>query len=98
MHSKLLAGTVWQEAREVARNVAAETSKFKNINSVILAEKTTRAAKRDAAKTAAAAHTNLTTQMIKEFEQQLGARSKTDINIILDEDLLISRSKGGERS
>ena len=34
--------------------------------------------------------------MIKEFEQQLGARGKTDINIILDEDLLISRSKGGE--
>ena len=54
----------------MARNVAAETSKFKNINSVILAEKTTRAAKRDAAKAAAAAHTNLTSQMIKEFEQQ----------------------------
>ena len=89
-------GLSGKAARDVARNIAAETKKFKNINSVILAEKTTRAAKRDAAKTAAAAHTNLTTQMIKEFEQQLGARSKTDINIILDEDLLISRTKGGE--
>lgn len=93
---KSAAGLSGKQAREVARNIRAETSKFKNIDSVVLAEKTTRAAKRDAAKAVAAAHTNLTTQMIKEFEQQLGARSKTDINIVLDEDLLISRSKGGE--
>jgi hypothetical protein len=93
---KAASGLSGREAREVARNVAEETSKFKNINSVILAEKTTRAAKRDAAKAAAAEHTNLTTQMIKEFEQQLGARSKTNIDTILDENLLISRSKGDE--
>lgn len=88
-------GLSGKAARDVARNITAETKKFKNINSVILAEKTTRAAKREAAKTAAAAHTNLTTQMIKEFEQQLGARSKTNIDTILDENLLISNSKDG---
>lgn len=93
---KSAAGLSGKEAREVARNIRAETSKFKNIDSVVLAEKTSRAAKREAAKTAAAAHTNLSTQLIKEFEQQLGARSKTNIDTILDENLLISRSKGGE--
>lgn len=92
---KAASGLSGREAREVARNVAAETSKFKNINSVILAEKTTRAAKREAAKTAAAAHTNLTSQLIKEFEQQIGARSRTNIDTILDENLLISNSKDG---
>jgi len=93
---KSAAGLSGKQAREVARNIRAETSKFKNIDSVVLAEKTSRAAKREAAKTAAAAHTNLSTQLIKEFEQQLGARSKTNIDTILDENLLISRSKGGE--
>lgn len=92
---RLASGLSSKEVKDVARAVAAETSKFKKIDGVILAEKTTRAERRAAAVQAANANAGLRSDFIKQFEQSIGARSMTDIDIILDENKIISAEKDG---
>jgi hypothetical protein len=48
------------------------------------------------AKDVAAQNKQITTDYIKEFEQKIGARSKLDINDIIDEKKLISTEKNGQ--
>lgn len=90
-----VSGLTRKEVRAVNNAIKEDTKKFLTTDALIAAEKTTKKAKRDAAKEAAAAHANLQERMIMEFEQELGARSKLDINQVIDESKLISQSKDG---
>ena len=90
-----VSGLTRKEVRAVNNAIKEDTKKFLTTDALIAAEKTTKAAKRTAAKEAAAAHANLQERMIMEFEQELGARSKLDINQVIDESKLISQSKDG---
>jgi len=90
-----LSGLSSKLLKDVNDSVKESTKKFKTADALIAAEKTTKKAKRDAAKAAAASHTNLQSRMIMEFEQELGARSKLDINQVIDESKLISADKNG---
>jgi len=53
------------------------------------------AAKAEAAKKAAAGQTELSTRVIKEFEQKIGARSLDNIDEVIDESKIISTDKDG---
>jgi len=96
-----VAGVSKKQAKELAADAKAaaavakeRAAKFKRIETVKAAEKTTKAAKREAAREAAAGNNAIQERMIMEFEQQLGARSLLDINQVIDESKLISTKKG----
>jgi len=95
-----IAGVSRKQAKELAQNAKASAveaaKKFQSIETVRAAEKVTREAKREAAKSAATANANIQEQLIKEFEQELGARSRLNIDKVLDENLLISNLKDGK--
>ena len=96
-----VAGVSRKQAKELAADAKAaaavakeRAAKFKRIETVKAAEKTTKAAKREAAREAAAGNNAIQERMIMEFDQQLGARSLLDINQVIDESKLIYTKKG----